>query len=121
MKFSGPGFDAWMLGDRELPTGVDGQDPDVHVRLENGELYVATFYTLDRLRVRMEECRVDGGYSNGSYFVDESMVIVRDLDEATIVATVRDLVASGKLASVFTQCRCSEIPPLPAFPPVPPP
>lgn len=98
-------YEAWTFAERALPTGNEGPDPDVYVRLASGELFVATFYTLERLRVLMDLARNERRCRGGEYFADESMVIVRSMDQTTIASAVEDIVLSGKLAEVFTRCR----------------
>ena len=115
MKISGKGYHAWTLLDRPLPVKIDDPDPDIFVQLEGSrDLYVATFYTPDRLRYIMDLLRRGPVFENGTLFTksnflaDESMVIVYSMDEANIEEAIEGLIANGRLPRIFELCRRSD-------------
>lgn len=74
---------------------------DVIVEFETGECYAATFFTLNNIRNIMDRYSASRECLGGLYFWSSSMIVVRDLERATIEATIRDLVSSGEFFSVF--------------------
>lgn len=112
MRISGDGYRAWTLLDRPLPVNVDDPDPDIYVQLEgSSDMYVATFYTADRLKYIMELLPrgpvLEKGtlYSKSNYFADESMVIVCSMDEANIAEAIEGMIANGRLQRIFELSR----------------
>ncbi len=75
---------------------------DVHVRMESGERYVATFFTLKNVQRLMDGYKQTGECSSGQYFWASDMVIIHDLTDETIRQTVEDLIASGEFKRAFS-------------------
>ena len=74
---------------------------DLEVRFGDGSRYAATFFTLNNLRSLFEKNRKTGEYKGGLYLWASDMVVVRDLSEASIAATVADLIAMGEFEAAF--------------------
>ena len=86
--------------------GEDGMDADndnvdVYVRFPSGEKYVTTFFTLRNVQHLMAKYKATGESGSGLYFYATDMVLVDRLTEATIIETVRDLVAAGDVKHAF--------------------
>jgi len=79
----------------------DDDNVDVHVRLESGERYVATFFTLRNIQGLMDKDKKTGEGS-GKYFWASDMVIVLDLNDATIRKTVEEMIANGEFEHAFS-------------------
>jgi len=70
------------------------QNTDVFIRFENGEEYVASFFTIKNIVRMMSKNKVSGEQQNGSYFWSSDMVIVEEISEDCIRRTVEDLIKS---------------------------
>ena len=75
---------------------------DVMVTLGDGRRFVGTFFTLTNIRTLMARYRGTGECARGSYFWASDMIIVDELSEETIRATVQDLIEEGELESAFS-------------------
>ena len=83
--------------------GGDGFESllDVTVRTVNGETFEGTFATPTMIVERLARFAESGENAQGLYFWCSDLVVVRELNERTVVDTVRDLADAGLLASVF--------------------
>ena len=74
---------------------------DVEVRLPNGDLYVATFFTLANLQRLFEKNRESGECLSGRYFWASDMILVEELTIESMTDAVEDLIANGEFAGAF--------------------
>ena len=82
--------------------GVDGLDPlddnvDVEVVMKDGRRFGGTFFTLGNIQRLLNSGFESGEFCHGRVFWCRDMVIVRSLSRASIVDSVRRLVAAGEL------------------------
>lgn len=69
---------------------------DVEIRLEDGQVFSATLFSLECISDTMTNYQDSGECLNGKYFWASDMVIVKDLKLETINDIVKDLVESGE-------------------------
>jgi outer membrane translocation and assembly module TamA len=87
---------------REQKIDPADDNVDVEVRLESGERYIATFFTLKNIQRLTDGYKASGECNSGQYFWAANMLIIRDLSEKTIQQTIADLVANGEFKQVFS-------------------
>ena len=75
---------------------------DVEVEFATGEYYVATFFTLENIRILFEKNRRTGECLNGLYFWASDMILVQRLTMDVIAQTVEDLLESGEFDDAFS-------------------
>jgi phosphoribosylformimino-5-aminoimidazole carboxamide ribotide isomerase len=75
---------------------------DVHVFLDSGEHYVATFFTLENLKTLMTHYETSGECNSGQYFCDSDMIIVRQITEKVLLETVQDMLDHNELDWAFS-------------------
>ena len=85
----------------EASVGVDPFDPenwnaDIQVIRDGYIIWSANFYTLANLYWMFDKNAATGECSDGMYYNDKDMVIVRRLDRETVEATVAALFAEGE-------------------------
>lgn len=76
---------------------------DVEVIFDNGVSYVATFFTLENIRKRMEYYEQSGECMYGFYFWAANMIIVRKLTLEDIARVVSDLLSEGEFERAFSK------------------
>jgi len=79
----------------------DDDNVDVRVRLADGRIYFATFFTLSCIRRLMASYRDTGECDGGKYFWSSNMIVVAVLTRATIAGVVEDLMGEGDFFSAF--------------------
>ncbi len=85
--------------------GIDrvSDNVDVEIKLASGEIYTATFFTLDNLKKIFEKNRNTGECANGIYFWAVDMIIVPTLSERVMNETISDLIATDELRLICTK------------------
>ncbi len=104
-KFAGKGFSAWSHGDPEyrLKHGND----DFLVRLNSGSSWVATFVTPECLRAVMGPTNLSDPSPEHLGVPDVSMVVVRSLEIADVIAAIEHLRDDGKFERFFVPAQVS--------------
>ena len=74
---------------------------DIFVELENGEKYVATFFTYENIEWLRNKNQTTGECLNGKYFRATDMLIIERLDRETIESVVEELIRTSEFNSVF--------------------
>ena len=75
---------------------------DVHVFLDSGEHYVATFFTLENLKTLMTRYEKSGECASGQYFWASDMIIVRQITEKVLLETVQYMLDQDELDCAFS-------------------
>ena len=97
-------FSFEVLGEQ---TGNEVDDNvDVQIRLEDGRLYTATFFTLQNLQTLFERNKQSGECAAGTYFWAADMICVHVITPEVIQKTIRALLDDGEL-----EASCSEVEP----------
>lgn len=95
-------FQVKILGGHGIANPLD-DNIDIEVKMADGRRFVATFFTIQNIVTIMRRYEVTGECKNGLYFWASDMVILRELTEHSIRATVQDLVDSGEFAAAFSE------------------
>ncbi len=90
-----------MEGEKELSPFDD--NVDVEIKLDNGKLYSATFFTIENIKSLLYRYQKTGECSNGLYLWASDMIIVNELTEVIIRSTVADLIENGEISSSCTE------------------
>jgi hypothetical protein len=93
-------YEVWIL---EGPSGIHPRNDnvDVEVRLNSGERYGATFFTLENVASLMSRWAQTGENAHGLYFNCNDALLVRELTPEVIRAVVADLCAQDELSKWF--------------------
>ncbi|MBS7256717.1 hypothetical protein [Flavobacterium branchiicola] len=67
---------------------------DVNVILENKEIFFATIFTLDNIKMLLE-------LNKSNFFWADTMIIIKDLKKETIKEFVKEVIDDGNLESIF--------------------
>lgn len=92
-------FDVTVLSNEQWDKYDD--NIDVEVDLRNGRRFAATFFTVRNLSSLIEKYRVTGECAHGTFVWAVEMIILRDLTEESIHATVQDLISTGVIESAM--------------------
>lgn len=82
-----------------IPAGYQVKDYyndnlDINVILENKEIFFATIFTLDNIKMLLEQ-------NSNSFFWADNMVVIKDLKKETIKNFVKESIDSGNHYSIF--------------------
>jgi hypothetical protein len=90
---------AILTGSEELNAKND--NVDVEVRFKNGELYTASFFTIENIASLFEKNKGTGECLSGLYFSSSDMVIVKIITFENIVNIVNGLIKEKSLFDLF--------------------
>ena len=85
------------------PFDPNNDNVDVEVTFQNGESFSAVFFTLQNIETLMKRYKKTGECADGLYFWASDMVIVQQLSEKIICATIDNLLAEDEFESVFSK------------------
>jgi hypothetical protein len=90
--------------------GAQGTDPvddnvDVLVRLQSGQRYTATFFTLENLRRLFAKNRDTGECADGTFMWAANMIIVERLTRDVVNRTIAELLRTGEFEAVFSKVQ----------------
>ncbi|HLT79446.1 MAG TPA: hypothetical protein VKZ86_00360 [Cyclobacteriaceae bacterium] len=74
---------------------------DVIVQFENGDKYVAAFYSWKNLENMIKELEPKDEYRSGRFYKVLNMVLVRDFDQGDIRPIIDAMLAEGDFQLVF--------------------
>lgn len=75
---------------------------DVVVTLLDGRRFGATFFTLQNIKTLMERHSRTGENAGGTYFWASDMILVEELSEPIIRATIEELLSDDALEAAFS-------------------
>jgi hypothetical protein len=93
-----------FLSTEQLQEGIKDPSPestDVIVRFDNGDTYVASFFTYEFVLRKRKEHKRSGKYLNGKYFWSDRMVIIEDCCRKSIKTVVDELKERGDFFTAF--------------------
>jgi hypothetical protein len=93
-------YRVWMPRDIRTANPIDNND-DVHVYFPDGRQYAASFFTIENLRSLFRKNRCTGERASGTYLWSSGMIVVEQLTEEVVLATIDDLLAEGELDLAF--------------------
>ncbi len=85
------------------PFDPNNNNVDVEVTFPSGESFSAIFFTLQNIETLMKRYKKTGECADGLYFWASDMVIVQQISEKTICATIDKLLAEDEFESVFSK------------------
>lgn len=91
------------------PLDPNNDNVDVEVTFPNGESFSAVFFTLENIETLMKRYKKTGECADGLYFWASDMVIVQQISENTICATIDKLLAEDEFESVFSKNQESTV------------
>ena len=80
-------------------------DSDVIVTFENGDRWVATFFSYQNITSLAEKNRQSGECLAGKYFVATEMILVDEVSRNRIEEVVANLIEEDDLKTYFTRCE----------------
>lgn len=85
--------------ERNLP--VEDNNTDVLVTMENGELYIASFFSYDSIMKLEEKNKINGLFLNGHFFWAKNMILVKTCEKQIIQEVTNFLIAEQDFLDVF--------------------
>ena len=86
-----------------VPLDPNNGNVDVEVTFPNGDSFSAVFFTIRNIETIMKQYKKTGECADGLYFWTSDMVIVHQLSEKTICATIDRLLVDDEFESVFSK------------------
>lgn len=74
---------------------------DVIVEFDDGEKYIATFYSCRCLEAMINEDKQTPEFHSGKYYKILNMILVRDFNAGDIIPVVEQMIAEGDFQIVF--------------------
>ena len=74
---------------------------DVIVTFENGEKYVATFFTFDNIEWLRQKSQKTGECLNGKYFFATDLILIDKLNREEIIEVINYLINQGEFFTAF--------------------
>ena len=74
---------------------------DVIVEFQNGETYVASFFTYKNLESIRVQNRISGDFLGGKYFWVESMVFIDECSLGDVRVVINNMLEEGDFENIF--------------------
>lgn len=106
MEFKGQLYSIWIEAEAWAPgqwTPIDGNS-DAMVTFENGERWVASFFSYRNILSLAHKNVETGECLGGKYFVATDMILVDEVSRRRIEEVVADLLESDGFRTYFTRC-----------------
>ncbi|MEK7857336.1 MAG: hypothetical protein AAB288_14695 [Acidobacteriota bacterium] len=99
--------DIWIEAEQwaEGEWNLEDDNSDVIVTIENGEKWVASFFTYRNIQTLREKNKASGECMSGAYFWASDMILMDELSRARIEAVVNDLREEGEFENVFDKIK----------------
>lgn len=93
----------YLSVEQEKENGIDYEDTntDVVVRFDNGETFVAAFFTYKNIETVKLENRLNNRFLNGKYFWAKQLVIIDNCNRENVKEVIEDLLEDGDFQTVF--------------------
>lgn len=86
---------------KEEALDYDNFNTDVIVILDNGQKYLAAFFTYQNIEQITQKCQKNGEYLSGKYFWAKNLVLIDRCDPESVEAVVKDMIEEGEFKEVF--------------------
>ena len=90
----------------EAEWNPENDNSDVVVTFENGDEWVATFFTYSNILSLAQKNQNTGENLEGKYFWASDMILVDELSRERIEQVISDLLKDGQFESVFAPTSC---------------
>src|SRR5688572_13388045 len=106
MVFQGQRYSIWIEAEAWTPDQWAPADAnsDAIVTFENGERWVATFFSYGNILSLAEKHRQTGEQLGGAYFVATDMILVDEVTRPRLEEVVADLLVHDDFSTYFTHC-----------------
>ena len=88
-------------GENDPDIDYKNGNSDVIVEFQNGETYVATFFTYENLESMRLQNKISGGFMKGKYFWKENMVFIDNCSQKNVQLVIQNMIEEGDFQSVF--------------------
>jgi hypothetical protein len=100
-------YSVWIEAEEWAPgewTPAD-DNSDVIVTFENGDRWVATFFSYQNILTLREKNRDTGECLGGGYLCATDMILVDEVSRERIEAVVSEMLTQNEFATYFARCR----------------
>ncbi len=81
---------------------------DVIVTYENGEKWIASFFTYKNIHSLVEKNKLSGECLSGTYFWATDMILVDELSRSRVESVIDDLIREKELETVFDRIEVEQ-------------
>lgn len=85
----------------DSPIDYEDLNTDVIVQFDNGDNYIATFYSLKRLKNMLETGTQGSDCISGPYYKVLDMVLVEDFKSGNLLSVIECMIAEGDFQLAF--------------------
>ena len=99
-------YSVWIEAEEWAPgqwTPAD-DNSDVIVTFENGERWVATFFSYRNILTLSEKNRATGGCLGGRYFCATDMILVDEVSRERVEEVVNEMLKQNDFTTYFARC-----------------
>ena len=97
----------WIEAEQWAPgkwTPID-DNSDVIVTLENGNSWIATFFSYKNIQSLAQRDRTTGDCLHGNYFWASDMILVDEVSRSRIEEVIEHLIEHSEFERVFSRCE----------------
>ncbi|MEQ1764458.1 MAG: hypothetical protein ABL984_15115 [Pyrinomonadaceae bacterium] len=94
----------WADGEWNL----NDDNSDVIVIFENGEKWIASFFTYQNIQTLVEKFRESGECLSGAYFRASDMILIDELSRSRIESVINDLIREGEFETAFDKIEVEQ-------------
>ncbi len=80
---------------------IQDDSTDVIVKMEGGDIYVASFFSYDGIAALRNRNQITGHFLRGKYFWSNGMILIDVCDKRNIMYVIDDLMEEGDFKEVF--------------------
>lgn len=85
----------------DQPPDYSDVNSDVIVEFDNGDQYVATFYSLKNLEKMINELKNDNGITSAPFYKLLNIVLVKDFNNGDLLPVIDEMIAEGDFQLIF--------------------
>ena len=86
----------------------DNDNSDVIVTYENGEQWIASFFTYKNINALVEKNKLSGECLSGAYFWATDMILIDELSRARVESVINDLINEKEFETVFDKIEVDQ-------------
>ena len=87
--------------DRPKNIQYNDDNTDVIIEMENGDIYVSSFFTYRNLETLRKQHQKNGKFLAGKYFWANRMLFAEDITPENVQSIILDLIEEGDFEKVF--------------------
>jgi hypothetical protein len=99
-------YELWIEAEEwaEGEWDIHNDNTDVIVEFDNGDRWVASFFTYSNIAKLVEKNRTTGECLNGKYFWASDMILVDEVSRERIEEGTKHLINEGEFEYIFRRC-----------------